>query len=177
MLTSPENDVRTAAYKALEGVVGPSDLERLSRLIEKESGKNIPQIQKAMRNAVLPLPKDKQYATVIPYVNKSCNPSLYYPVLAQAGNPESIAEILKGYNGNYKQEAFASLVNIDNIKMIEVLYNIAVNDKMCIRDSLLYVTFTVPSLAEVATMQLPQLSLNLNNVTRREVCLLYTSIT
>lgn len=35
MLTSPENDVRTAAYKALEGVVGPSDLERLSRLIEK----------------------------------------------------------------------------------------------------------------------------------------------
>ena len=34
---------------------------------------------------------------------------------------------------------------------------------------LLYVTFTVPSLAEVATMQLPQLSLNLNNVTRREV--------
>lgn len=129
MLTSPENDVRTAAYKALEGVVGPSDLERLSRLIEKESGKNIPQIQKAMRNAVLPLPKDKQYATVIPYVNKSCNPSLYYPVLAQAGNPESIAEILKGYNGNYKQEAFASLVNIDNIKMIEVLYNIAVNDK------------------------------------------------
>ena len=74
-----------------------------------------------MRNAVLPLPKDKQYATVIPYVNKSCNPSLYYPVLAQAGNPESIAEILKGYNGNYKQEAFASLVNIDNIKMIEVL--------------------------------------------------------
>lgn len=34
---------------------------------------------------------------------------------------------------------------------------------------LLYVTFTVPSLAEVATMQLPQLSLNLNNATRREV--------
>ena len=31
---------------------------------------------------------------------------------------------------------------------------------------LLYVTFTVPSLAEVATMQLPQLSLNLNNVMR-----------
>ena len=33
----------------------------------------------------------------------------------------------------------------------------------------LCVSFTVPSLAETTTMQLPQLSLNLNNVTRREV--------
>ncbi|MDC2624684.1 DUF1080 domain-containing protein [Bacteroides ovatus] len=129
MLSFPESEVSTAAYKALAGVVGPSDFERLSRLIEKESGRNIPQIQKAMRNAVMSLPKDEQYAAVIPYVNKSGNPSLYYPVLAQAGNPEAIAEILKGYNGNHKQEAFASLLNVDNTNMIEVLYNIAVNDK------------------------------------------------
>lgn len=33
----------------------------------------------------------------------------------------------------------------------------------------LCVSFTVPSLAETATMQLPQLSLSLNNVTIREV--------
>lgn len=129
MLNSPESEISTAAYKALAGVVGPSDFNRLSSLIEKATNNRVPQIQAAMKNAVLSLPKDKQYATVMSCVSKSGNPSLYYPILAQAGTSEAIAVILEGYNGNYKKEALEALLQVDNVKMIEVLYDIAVNDK------------------------------------------------
>lgn len=127
MLNSSDAETSVAAYKALAGVVEPKDFGRLCDLIEK--GKNTADIQKAMKAALLSLPADKQMATVTPAVNKSANASLYYPVLAQVGNSDAIAEIMKGYNGNYKKEAFAALLTVNNEEMIDVLYNIAVNDK------------------------------------------------
>ena len=127
MLNSTDAETSAAAYKALAGVVEPKDFGRLCDLIEK--GKHTADIQNAMKSALLSLTADKQMETVTPAVNKSSNASLYYPVLAQVGNSAAIAEILKGYNGNYKNEAFAALLTVDNVEMIDVLYNIAVNDK------------------------------------------------
>ena len=127
MLNSTDAETSAAAYKALAGVVEPKDFGRLCDLIEK--GKHTADIQNAMKNALLSLTADKQMETVTPAVNKSSNASLYYPVLAQVGSSAAIAEILKGYNGNYKNEAFAALLTVDNVEMIDVLYNIAVNDK------------------------------------------------
>ena len=127
MLNSTDAETSAAAYKALAGVVEPKDFGRLCDLIEK--GKHTADIQNAMKSALLSLTADKQMETVTPAVNKSSNASLYYPVLAQVGSSAAIAEILKGYNGNYKNEAFAALLTVDNVEMIDVLYNIAVNDK------------------------------------------------
>ena len=127
MLNSTDAETSAAAYKALAGVVEPKDFGRLCDLIEK--GKYTAEIQAAMKSALLSLPADQQMATVTPAVNKSANASLYYPVLAQVGNSAAIAEIMKGYNGNYKKEAFAALLTVNNEEMIDVLYNIAVNDK------------------------------------------------
>ena len=128
MLNSADAETSAAAYKALAGVVEPKDFGRLCDLIEKDGGKHTADIQKAMKNALLSLSGDKQMETLLPAVNKSSNVSLYYPVLAQVGNSAAIAEILKGYNGNYKKEAFAALLTVDNVEMIDVLYNIAVKD-------------------------------------------------
>lgn len=129
MLDSSDAETSTTAYKALAGVVESTDFTRLSELIEKDGGKHTTEIQQALKNSLLSVPTDKQFATVMPSVNKSTNASLYYPVLAQIGTSEAIVEIMKGYNGNYKKEAFASLLTVDNLEMIDVLYNIAVNDK------------------------------------------------
>ena len=129
MLDSSDAETSAAAYKALAGVVEPKDFGRLCDLIEKDGGKHTADIQNAMKSALLSLTADKQMEVVAPAVNKSSNASLYYPVLAQVGNSAAIAEILKGYNGNYKNEAFAALLTVDNVEMIDVLYNIAVNDK------------------------------------------------
>ncbi len=127
LLVSSDAAVSKAAYQALAGVVEPKDFNRLSELLEK--GKQAPSIQKAMKNALLPLSKEAQLAAIQPCMTKAANPSLYYPVLAQVGNAEAIAEIRKGYEGNYKQAGYEALLTIDNPEMIQVLFEMAQTDK------------------------------------------------
>ena len=127
LLASSDAAVSEAAYQALAGVVEPKDFNRLSELLEK--GKQVPAIQKAMKNALLPLSKEAQLAAIQPCMTKAANPSLYYPVLAQVGNAEAIAEIRKGYEGNYKQAGYEALLTIDNPEMIQVLFEMAQTDK------------------------------------------------
>ena len=129
LLESDNAETCSAAYKALAGVVGPSDFTRLSELIEKDGGKHTAEIQKALKNALVSLPADKQFAMVMPSVNKSASPSLYYPVLAQVGSTEAIAEIRKGYEGNCRQAAYEALLTIDSQEMLDVLYEMALKDK------------------------------------------------
>ncbi len=129
LLASSDAEVSEAAYEALAGVSSKKDFDRLSVLLEKASGKQIPAVQKALNKTLITLSEADQYATVKPYVAKSSKVSLYYPVLAQVGNSDAIAEIMKGYKGAYKADAFASLLKVNNPEMIDVLYGIATSDK------------------------------------------------
>lgn len=126
LLASSDVAVSGAAYEALPGVVDATHLNRLSELLEK--GQQVSVIQAAMKNALLSLSKEKQLAIIQTYMDKSVNPSLYYPVLAQVGNSEAIAIIRNGYESKYKQAAYEALLTIDNQEMIEVLYAMAKND-------------------------------------------------
>ena len=127
MLASSDAEISEAAYQALAGVVEPAHFNPLSALLEK--GQQVPAIQKAMKNALLPLSKADQLANIQSHMGKSANASLYYPVLAQVGTSEAIAEIRKGYEGNYKQAAYEALLTIDNAEMIPVLFEMAQADK------------------------------------------------
>ena len=128
LLASLDATVSEAAYQTLAGVVEPKDFNRLSELLEK--GKQVPAIQKAMKSALLPLSKEAQLAAIQPCMTKAANPSLYYPVLAQVGNTQAIAEIRKGYESNYKQAGYEALLTIDNPEMIQVLFEMAQADKV-----------------------------------------------
>ena len=127
LLSSSDVAISEAAYAALAGVVEPKDFSRLSLLLEK--GYQIFAVQKAMKQALLPLAKEDQLAAIQPCMSKAANPSLYYPVLAQVGNTQAIAEIRKGYEGNAKQAAYEALLTIDNAEMIPVLFEMAQTDK------------------------------------------------
>ena len=127
LLVSSDATVSEAAYQALAGVVEPKDFNRLSELLEK--GKQVSAIQKAMKSALLPLSKEAQLVAIQPCMTKAANPSLYYPVLAQVGNTQAIAEIRKGYESNYKQAGYEALLTIDNPEMIQVLFEMAQTDK------------------------------------------------
>ena len=127
LLSSQDAAVREAAYAALAGVVEPKDFGRLAQWLEK--GNQGPAVQKAMKQALLPLAKEDQLATIQPCMSKAANPSLYYPVLAQVGNTQAIAEIRKGYEGHTKQAAYEALLTIDNAEMIDVLFEMAQADK------------------------------------------------
>lgn len=127
LLSSSDVAISEAAYAALAGVVEPKDFSRLSLLLEK--GYQIFAVQKAMKQALLPLAKEDQLAAIQPCMSKAANPSLYYPVLAQVGNTQAIAEIRKGYESNAKQAAYEALLTIDNAEMIPVLFEMAQTDK------------------------------------------------
>ena len=127
LLSSSDAAINEAAYAALAGVVEPKDFSRLSLLLEK--GNQVPAVQKAMKQALLPLAKEDQLAAIQPCMSKAANPSLYYPMLAQVGNTQAIAEIRKGYEGQAKQAAYEALLTIDNAEMIPVLYEMAQSDK------------------------------------------------
>ena len=127
LLSSQDAAIREAAYATLAGVVEPKDFGRLAQWLEK--GNQVPAIQKAMKQALLPLAKEDQLAAIQPCMSKAANPSLYYPVLAQVGNTQAIAEIRKGYEGHTKQAAYEALLTIDNAEMIDVLFEMAQADK------------------------------------------------
>jgi len=127
LLASSDAEVSEAAYQTLAGVVEPSHFKQLSALLEK--GQQVPAIQKAMKNALLSLSKADQLAHIQSSMGKSSNVSLYYPVLAQVGTSDAIAEIRKGYEGNHKQSAYEALLTIDNVEMIPVLFEMAQTDK------------------------------------------------
>lgn len=127
LLESDDAAISEAAYQALAGVVEPSRFNQLSALLEK--GKQTGAIQQAMKNALLSLSKEEQLAKIQTCMAKSGKPSLYYPVLAQVGNAEAIAEIRKGYEGNDKPSAYEALLTIDNPAMIDVLFDMAQTDK------------------------------------------------
>jgi len=127
LLSSSDVAISEAAYAALAGVVEPKDFSRLSLLLEK--GYQIFAVQKAMKQALLPFAKEDQLAAIQPCMSKAANPSLYYPVLAQVGNTQAIAEIRKGYEGNAKQAAYEALLTIDNAEMIPVLFEMAQADE------------------------------------------------
>ena len=129
LLASSDATVSEAAYAALAGVVQPSDFARLSQLLEKGNSKQVAAVQQAIKKALLSLPVEEQMALVTGGMSKSANASLYYPVLAQVGNSQAIAEIRKGYEGSYKQAAREALLTIDNSEMIGVLYEMALQDK------------------------------------------------
>lgn len=129
LLDSEDAAVSAAAYDALAGVTSVKDFDRLCDLAEKASGENEAKLRNALKNSVVSLAPEKQYETVAARLGKSSKRSLYYPVLAQAGDSRSIAEILKGYDGADKESALAALLTVDNAEMIPVLYGIAVKDK------------------------------------------------
>lgn len=132
LLNSGDDAVKSAAYAALPGVVGPNDFDAVAKLVEAAG----PSADKALLNAltasVRNLPKAEQYAKVIPFVKKSKTPYVYYNVLAQAATPEAVAALLDGFNkgaGQAKEMAFNALLNVNTPDMINVLYGIATSDK------------------------------------------------
>ncbi len=129
LLDASNSEVSHAAYVALAGVVTSSDFGRLSELIEKANGNQIPLLQEALRNSIMALPVDEQLDIVVPVVEKSSNPSLYYLVLAKIGNRKAVTLLTKGYKGQYKQEAFKALLTVEGEDMMGTLYNIAKKDK------------------------------------------------
>ena len=128
LLNASNGEVSKAAYAALAGVVKASDFGRLTQLIEKANAGQVAQLQEALKSAIRTLSADEQSAMVAPCVEKSANPALYYPVLAQIGNKKAVAILMDGYKGKNKDAALKALLDVKSDDMIGTLYNVAKDD-------------------------------------------------
>ena len=119
-------------YEAADKVfalLNASDFARLTQLIEKANAGQVAQLQDALKSAIRTLSADEQSAMVAPCVEKSANPALYYPVLAQIGNSKAVAILMDGYKGKNKDAALKALLDVKSDDMIGTLYNVAKNDQ------------------------------------------------
>jgi hypothetical protein len=129
MLQSSDDAIKNAAYEALPGVVKSGDFDKLCNLLESTESSHVGKVQDALKYAVRNETTDDQYKMISTRMEKSSNETLYYPLLAQAGNADAIAALMKGYNTTDKKDAaFNALLNVDNPQMIDILFKEAVKN-------------------------------------------------
>ncbi|MBO4731042.1 MAG: DUF1080 domain-containing protein, partial [Bacteroidaceae bacterium] len=118
--------IKDAALDALKGVVRADNFAEINQLLNASSGTATGKLQEAAKSALQSLAADKQYATISNAMATAKDAALYYPLLAQAGNSESIAKLLQEYkSGANKAAAYKALLDVDNVEMIPTLYNLA----------------------------------------------------
>jgi len=130
-LTNKDASVKDEAYKALSGVSTTGNFEELCGLMEKATEKKYAMyLQSAAKNAIKSLSSEEQYNLVNKHLSKTSDASLYYPLLAQAGNTNAIKKLTSEFYNNKLSEkaAYKSLLQVDNVEMIDVLYDIAKSD-------------------------------------------------
>jgi len=120
-----------AAAEALAGVAEPSDFTAIAQLAVNTTPETLPAFQNAMKKSLRNLSGEEQFNTVKTLLDKNTlvSRAIFYPVLAQSGTDEAVAELKKGYDGKWKQQAFDALLTVNNPVMINTLFDIASTDK------------------------------------------------
>lgn len=127
-LTCSDNGVtRALAFTALKGVSEPKNFDELCDMME--NGGQTKSLQNAAKSSIVALTAEKQYKMISAKMNISQKKTLYYPLLAQAGNSEAIKNLKDAYaDGADKKAAYNSLLEVNNPEVMSVLYDIAKND-------------------------------------------------
>lgn len=129
LLQSDNQSIRDAAYDALSGVTAPNNFDQICDLMEKSDKVYVSKIQTAAKNAIAKETADEQYRQIAVRMDKSGDDTLYYPLLAQAGNSDAITKLMLGYNtDNKKEAAYRALLDVNNTQMIKVLYDMAADN-------------------------------------------------
>lgn len=121
LTASADSDIRQAAYKALEGIANENNFADLCSMLNKADAATAPSLQRAAAKSIASLDSDKQYALTAEAMKQSAAPSLYYPLLAQAGNDNAIAT-LKQQNNEAANDA---MLHVDNSAILPTLLTMA----------------------------------------------------
>lgn len=128
MLAAPE--MSDAAYAALPGVVAPAQVGDLCKLLESVPASRRETVQTALVAALRQLPAADQYAAIKTYVDNSKNRQLYYSAMATTGSPEAVTALTEAYKVPATRDAaLAALLDLDSPAMVDVLYDIAVENE------------------------------------------------
>ena len=112
--------------KPLTGVVASASnySDNVASLLEKSKGASTVKLQTALCNSLVAQNASSQYAKAAQYLKSSSHPEYYYPLLAQSGTSEALAELQKALNNSATAEAASkALLIVDNSNVIPVLLN------------------------------------------------------
>lgn len=129
--------VADEAYKALDGVASAANLSELSGMLQAAAPSTVPMIQRAMLSALAPESPSAQYDTVSRLMSLAKNPSLYYPMLAQAGTPDAVEALVGGFEGNSHSAALQALLMVENPHARDTIFSLASKSSGAERDALL----------------------------------------
>lgn len=144
-----DKDVSEAAYAVLKNLVTPAEFHEICSMFPS-SGTQLGNLQQAAKSAISTLPAEKQYELILGETGKSGDDSIFYPLLAQAGTAKAMEAIVKGLDGNGREAALASLLEVDNREAIDVLWGIATKADAATKDRVLdrYAALTEKKVSE-----------------------------
>lgn len=131
LMSEGDKDVEDAAYRALSGVAGASDSGKINSFFTPDqTPERTVLLQNAMCSALEDLSPEQQFETVKGFISEGCDPVLYYPVLAQAGEcKDAVAMLAQGYwDGPDSDAAFRALMSVDSFNAADILYSVAEKD-------------------------------------------------
>ena len=123
---SSDATIKNAAFDALNGVAKSNNFGDICNMLETSTGDATVKLQAAAKSAIQDQAADQQYNLIAARLSNKSKAALYYPLLAQAGNSQSIAKLQQEYTGgSSKDAAFKALLQVNNPEMIDVLYKLA----------------------------------------------------
>ena len=127
--SSSDNQVKTAAFEALPGLSGPSDIDGLIKLLSAtEEPELIIHVQNAIVNATSMLPDDEDRSdAILKAISAGAKKEKFIPVLAKTGGSEALETVLEEFeNGTPEMRAviFKALTNWKDHSASSALYEI-----------------------------------------------------
>lgn len=130
LISSENQEVKTAAYKALRGVSNLNTSEYLKDLLMKAEEQYVPDVQNALMKSMANAKENVMNDFVLQF--KFAEPKIltrFYKVFAYFGNEMSINKLKEGYNSEATREpALEALLTIDNVTVAKTLFEIGMND-------------------------------------------------
>jgi HEAT repeat protein len=124
--TADDENVRTAASKALKDVSVEKNAPLIAQLLNTASNKEqIVYLQDALYSSISSLPQEEQAKRVDGLLKTGRKPALYYNVLAKIGGKDALKTVLPGINGADSDAAFEALSNWNDASAMPALFDIA----------------------------------------------------
>lgn len=130
LIKSENQEVKTAAYKALKGVCNIGSAGYLSEMLQTVEDQYVEDVQTAIIKSMATANDEakENFVALLKYVRPEIL-TRFYKIFAYLSNDMSIAKLMDGYRSNStRNEALDAMLSIDNEKFTDTLYNIGIND-------------------------------------------------
>lgn len=128
LLESDKENIRTASYKALSGVVTPDDAKRIAGMAGNTSQEYLPYLNNAFTASVSTLDNEKRFETVASLMKGSSQKEFYYPALAQTGTDKAAEMLIAEYKSGH-EASLAELLKMNNKPVMDFMSDIIRNGK------------------------------------------------